>query len=141
MPDAAPAGLSRAVDPSRAQDQPLSAADEIAGMFKPGRTVEAGDAQASFDAAMLDSTVAPVRPLAKSASGFNDPLFFRRTIIPVLLTFGVILLGWATLLLTCDQSNALADLFPSWTPFTMLGAAVVFLALGVVNILSIKNGR
>jgi hypothetical protein len=140
-PDVAPAGTDRAVDPSRIEEQPLSAADEIAGMFRPGRPAEAGDSQASFDPAMMAPAAPPAHPVTKPASGFDDPLFFRKTIIPILLTFGVIFLGWGTLLLTSDQSNALADLFPGWTPFALLGAALVFLALAVFNILSIKNAK
>jgi hypothetical protein len=140
-PDIAPAEISRAADPSRPGDQPLSAADEIAGMFRPGRPAEAGDSQASFDPAMLDPAVPPIHPMMKRASGFDDPLFFRRTIIPILLTFGVILLGWGMLLLMSGQSNALADLFPGWTPFALLGAALVFLALAIFNILSIKRTK
>jgi hypothetical protein len=140
-PDIAPAGASRAADPSRTEDRPLSAADEIAGMFKPGRPAEAGDSQASFDPAMMAPAAPPAHALIKPVSGFDDPLFFRKTIIPILLTFGVILLCWGILLLTCDQSNALADLFPGWTPFAMLGAALVFLALAIFNILSIKRSK
>jgi hypothetical protein len=140
-PDVAPAGLGRATDPSRTDDQPLSAADEIAGMFKPGRPAEAGDSQASFDPAMLDPGTPPSRPLTKPAGGFDDPLFFRKTFIPILLTFGIILLGWGTLLLTSGQDNALADLFPGWTPYAMFGSALVFLGLGAFNILSIKNAK
>ncbi len=110
-------------------------------MFRPGRSAEAADSQASFDLAMLAPTAPPVYPMTKRASGLDDPLFFRRTIIPILLTFGVVLLGWGMLLLTSGQSNAMADLFPAWTPFALLGAALVFLALAIFNILSIKRSK
>jgi hypothetical protein len=119
----------------------LSAADEIAGMLSPGRAQEAADAQAGFDASMLEPSAPQSQSAPKPTSRFHDPLFFRRTIIPILLTLGAILFGWAVLLLTTDQNNALADLFPAWTPFAMLGAGLVFFALAFFNILSIKNAK
>jgi hypothetical protein len=74
-------------------------------------------------------------------SGSNNPLRFRRTVIPILLTLAAILIGWGILLITSGQNNALADLFPNWTPLALFGFALVFLALGLLNMLSIRNKR
>ena len=134
-----PAEINRAADPSLTSDQPLSAAEEIAGMFNPGRIAEAHDAQTSFDPSMMNPSPPPAKQLPTRSSGFDDPLFFRKTIIPILLTFGVILLGWGILLLTSGQNNALADLFPSWTPFALFGSSFIFFSLATFNMLSIKK--
>jgi len=150
IPSSAPAPRLRPSAPREAaiiQEQaapnaaPLSAADEIAGMFSPNRSPESADAQASFDSRSLSAS-APIGFSQKNKSGgVSDPFFFRRTIIPILLTIGIIMAGWATLLITCGQNNALADLFPGWTPIALLIFALIFLALAAFNILSIKNAK
>ena len=130
--EARPAAFS-----SRSASPPLSEADEIAGMLAPGRAREA-DLQAPFNPATMASQFPGPR---KPVSGQRDPWFFRRTIIPILLTFGVILWVWGILLVTSGQNNALADLFPSWTPFVLFGMAAVFFVLGIANIMSLKNAK
>ncbi len=63
----------------------------------------------------------------------------RRTIIPILLTGGVILAGAGVLLLFGGEDNALSDLFPGWVPIMFCVLAFVCLGLGVLNMLAVKN--
>jgi hypothetical protein len=126
---------SEAIAP-RPSDRPLSAADEIAGMFTPSRAAGAAEATASFDASTLGARHSIAR---KRAAPANDPWFFRRTIVPILLTLGAVFAAWGLLLLTCGRDNALADLFPAWTPIVFFVCAIIFFALGVANALSLKN--
>jgi hypothetical protein len=128
-------------DGTHVGETPLSAADEIAGMFSSGPVSEAADVQASFDSRqMLSAAASPAAAMRpKVSAGINDPFFFRKTTIPIHLTLGVVLAGWGILLITCGQDNALADLFPGWTPMVLFGFAAVFLILGAFNILSMKN--
>jgi len=123
---------------------PLSTADEIAGMFSSSAVREAADVQASFDSRqVLSANVSPaaLASRTKVAKGFADPLFFRKTTIPILLTLGVVLAGWGILLVTSGQDNALADLFPAWTPTALFSFAAIFLLLASFNILSVKNAQ
>src|SRR5208337_903146 len=94
-----------------------SAADEIASMFSDG------------EASLVSSTVgggATTSPGSK-ARRRHSPLFIRKTSIPILLTFGIVLAGGGFLLLCGGQDNALADLFPGWTPIALFVLASIFL--------------
>lgn len=75
----------------------------------------------------------------KRGAPAGDPLHVRRTLIPILLTIGIILAAAGVLLLVDSQDNALADLFPQWAPIAMLVLAGLSLALGALNILSVKH--
>lgn len=108
-------------------------------MFAPGHAVESADEQMSFDASTLDRAAPSVPSRAKPRAALDDPMFFRRTIIPILMTFGVVLLFWGFLLITSGQYNALPDLLPAWSPYALFGAGAVFLVLAIINILSMKR--
>jgi hypothetical protein len=136
----APAEITRAPDPLP-PGQPLSAAEEIAGMLAPGRTFESADDQASFDPSLLLPNSSPAPKRSKPPGAFADPLFFRKTAIPVLMTFGVILLFWGFLLITSGEDNALPILFPYWTPFALFAFGALFLILAIINILSLKSAE
>jgi hypothetical protein len=79
------------------------------------------------------------RPHSKVATA--DPLYLRRTTIPILLTLGVILAGAGVLLLFGGENNALPDLFPSWVPIVFCVLASICLGLAVLNMLSVKNAK
>jgi hypothetical protein len=68
-----------------------------------------------------------------------DPLHLRRTVIPILLTAGVIFAAAAAMLTIDFQDNALADLFPKWAPIGLLVLAGISLALAALNMLSVRN--
>jgi hypothetical protein len=81
----------------------------------------------------------PTAAGAKIRAAAHDPFFIRKTMIPILLTFGVILAGWAALILTAGEDNALGDMFPRWTPIALLALAAIFVLLAVFNMLALKN--
>jgi hypothetical protein len=152
-PSAAPAPRLRPTAPREAamvpgisapEGPPLSAADEIAGMFSSSGVREAADVQMSFDSRQVlgaGTFPAATASAKKIGKGFADPLFFRRTTIPILLTLSVVLAGWGILLVTSGQDNALPDLFPAWTPLALFSFAAIFLLLASFNILSVKNAK
>ncbi len=111
----------------------MSSADQIAGMLSSGETSQ--PAEPGFDYSALKSTA----PLAKKTRAGEDPEYFRKTIIPILLTFGVVLGGWGALILFSGEDNAMGDLFPRWTPVALFIVAGIFLVLGVLNALDVKR--
>ncbi len=130
-PSAAPPPRLRPTTPSAAGRESAEsgdAADEIAQMFSGG---EASLISSGFGGG---AATAP----GNKARQRDDPLFIRRTLIPILLTFGVILAGGGVLLLCSGQDNALADLFPGWTPIALFVLAAIFLILGGLNMLSMR---
>jgi hypothetical protein len=128
-PDAPPMSTGGILPRSR---PPLSPADEIAAMLAPGQTTESNDLSAfTPTSAELAAISRPITP--------DNRFFFRRTAIPILLTFGLILIGWGILLITAGQYNALLDLFPKWTAAALFIGGLFFFALAAVNILSLKH--
>jgi hypothetical protein len=65
-------------------------------------------------------------------------LEFRRTLIPILFTSGVLMLGFASLKLVADPDSSLVAV-PIWVPALLVCGGVIFLALGVVNMFSVKQ--
>ncbi len=105
-------------------EPPATAADEIAGMYAGG--------QAAF--------VSPApHPASHHTPLHDDPLFLRKTLIPILLTLTVILAGFGALLILTGPDNALPDLFPTWMPLALFVLAIMFLILAAINIWSIKK--
>jgi len=138
-PSAAPAPRLRPSVPPTASDigpagasaASGDAADEIAQMFSGG---EASLVSSGFGGGAATS-------LGNISRHRDDPLFIRKTLIPILLTFGITLAGGGFLLLCGSEDNALADLFPAWTPIALFVLAAIFLILAALNALSIKSGR
>jgi len=71
----------------------------------------------------------------------DDPLFLRKTLIPILLTLTLILAGFGALLIFSGPDNALPDLFPAWMPLALFILAALFLILATINILSLRKYR
>jgi hypothetical protein len=69
----------------------------------------------------------------------RDPLFLRRTLIPILLTGGLILAAFGAYLRLWRRDDALADLLPSWAPIAFIGLAVLFLGVGILNVLWVRH--
>ena len=86
--------------------------------------------QTAWDAARAEdaAVIAPQPPVSALglpryiASRQRDPLRVRRTVIPILLTAGLLLAGAGTYLRVAGTSDTLSDLLPPW-------AALVFIAL------------
>lgn len=127
----APPMAANDIGPARESAAPGDAADEIAQMFSGG---EASLVSSGFGSGAATST-------GNKPRRRDDPLFIRKTLIPILLTFGIILAGGGILLLYGGEDNALAELFPAWTPIALFVLASIFLILGGLNMLSIKLGR
>jgi hypothetical protein len=119
-------------------DAEVAATQEIADALSQERWTEGRDT-------VEGSAAAPAGGEAISRPRYHgdreDPLFIRRTVIPILLTCGVILAGWGAMLLFGGEDNAMSELFPSWAPIMFFVLASVFLALGALNILAVRNAE
>jgi hypothetical protein len=86
---------------------------------------------------------APTKPSnavaeARAKAARQKNLNFRKTLIPILLTSGVILIGFASLKFMAGSDSMLTDM-PIWIPVILLLLAAMFLSLAAVNMLSVKN--
>lgn len=118
----------------------ISATQEIAEALTSAHRSEAAHVVPRTTQPAPSSAHAPAaraQPGARTA----DPLFVRRTIIPILLTGGVILAGAGALLLFDGEDNALADLFPGWVPIMFCVLASICLGFALLNMLSVKNAK
>jgi len=101
----------------------------------------------AWDAARAEdaSVIAPSPPvsalgLQRSASARGrDPLFLRRTLIPILLTAGLILAAFGVYLHLAGHDDALGDLLPSWAPMVFTGLGVLFMGVGILNALWVRQ--
>jgi hypothetical protein len=101
----------------------------------------------AWDAARAEdaSVIAPAPPV--SALGLQhvapsrqaDPLAARRTLIPILLTAGALLIGIGTYLHIFKADDAVADLLAPWAPLVFIALGVLSAALGIVNVFSVRN--
>jgi hypothetical protein len=123
--------------------EPLSPADELAGMLEASRASAA--APVGFERMALTTapghlgTTPAALPRGSHPHGSHDPFFFRKTIIPISLSCALVLAIWAGLLLTAGQFNALPDLFPHWTSLALLAGAALFAIIGVANAFSLRR--
>jgi hypothetical protein len=63
---------------------------------------------------------------------------FRRTMIPILLTTGVLLLVFASMKFVLGADSPLSDL-PMWLPVMLILTSLALLATAVLNMLSVKS--
>jgi len=85
-----------------------------------------------------DATVFAPRPVAIHRAAVYQTLEFRRTLIPVLLTCGVVLIAFASARHLLGQDSPLNDL-PPWLAPVLFLTGTVLLALAVLNMLSVKR--
>jgi hypothetical protein len=121
-------------------DAETSATQEIAEALSSPQGREAARATGPSTKAAPSDARAPITRANQRAGG-ADPLVFRRTIIPILLTGGVILAGAGALLMFGDEDNALSDLFPGWVPMMFCVLALICLGFGVLNMLAVRNAK
>ncbi|HEY1922946.1 MAG TPA: hypothetical protein VGG44_09380 [Tepidisphaeraceae bacterium] len=118
----------------------ISATQEIAEAISNAQRIEPARAVPNPARSTPTSARAPIsrpRPGVRMA----DPLFIRRTTIPILLTLGVILAGAAALLLFGGEDNALPDLFPGWVPIVFCVLAAICAGVALLNMLSVKTAK
>ena len=65
-------------------------------------------------------------------------LEYRRTLIPILLTTGTLLLIFGVLKFLAGPDSQLANL-PGWAPLVLLGVGAFLLVLAAINMLSVKQ--
>jgi hypothetical protein len=75
---------------------------------------------------------------ARAAIAKKKSLEYRRTLIPILLTSGLLLLGFGVLKFVAGGDSTL-QYIPSWIPIALLCAGVLLLALAGVNMMSVKQ--
>ncbi|MGD0461959.1 MAG: hypothetical protein ABSB74_05685 [Tepidisphaeraceae bacterium] len=130
-----PGALSQ---PPLLSDAEISATQEIADAMSNGQPLEEPEVIGNNPETAPSAPGAPMAQAHLHTSS-ADTLSVRRTIIPILLTGGVILAGAGALLLFGGEDNALSDLFPSWVPIMFYLLASIFLGFGVLNMLAVKN--
>ena len=77
-------------------------------------------------------------PTAAAAKTSPTRLSLRRTLIPILLTCGIILLVLGTMPFFLSEENPLSQL-PHWMSYSLWALGMFLLALGVVNMLAVKH--
>jgi uncharacterized membrane protein YidH (DUF202 family) len=69
----------------------------------------------------------------------QDPLFFRRTAIPILLTTGVVLCAAGAFILAAGPDSAIQDVAQKPAAIVLLVLGAILIALGVLNMLSVRH--
>jgi hypothetical protein len=102
-------------------------------------------AEAADDAAFADFTsAASTTPAAPSASASrirkraSRASGLRRTLIPILLTTGVMTIVTGAMRWLVDEAAPLARI-PPWTAIAAVVMGVVLIALAVMNMLQVRN--
>jgi hypothetical protein len=99
------------------------------------------------DDAVLIPELAPERLASASRYGAARPtsraggtrsLFFRRTMIPILLTCGLIFPALAAMWFTSDHDHVVRRTGP-WLPVALVALGAVFLLLAVINMAQVKH--
>ena len=108
-------------------DEPLEEVDEILMTPAPGE--ETGKSASRI-----------FSPIRQNRPPLYQTMKFRQTIIPVLLTCGVLTLATSSLKFAAGPDSIFSDL-PLWLPITLLLAGVVLLLLAVLNMLAVKHAR
>ena len=83
---------------------------------------------------------APAQPNRSAAAGLTRSVRFRQTIIPVLLTTGVLLLMTTVLKYTVNPDAPLAAM-PGWTATLLAAAGAALLAVAALNIVQMRHRR
>src|SRR5262245_41296130 len=78
------------------------------------------------------------RPAPPPRSPLLRSMFLRRTLIPIMLTAGIMFPTLGLLWFTTDTTSPFRRA-GDWVPFTLIGAGMVLLLLGLVNALHVKH--
>ena len=79
----------------------------------------------------------PPKPSQNSQK--QDPLFFRRTAIPILLTAGVVLCIAGAIIRAAGPDSAIQDVAQKPAAVVLLVLGAILIALGVLNMLSVRH--
>jgi hypothetical protein len=115
---------------------PATPADQLGSQLAEETIVDDEDDDVSVPAFEADPH-AP-RPAALQRAAVYQTLEFRRTLIPVLLTCGMLLIVFSSARHLLGQDSPLNDL-PPWLAPLLLLTGTVLLVLAVLNMLSVKR--
>jgi hypothetical protein len=86
------------------------------------------------------ASIASSRRLAQPTSSPTSPtLFFRRTMIPILLTCGTIFAALAAIWLRLDPDSPPRAGTGAWLPLTFAAIALTLLAFAVLNMMQVRH--
>ncbi len=111
-------------------------ADQLGSQLS-DETIVADDDDAVMVPAFEADPLAP-RPVAIQRAAVYQTLEFRRTLIPVLLTCGMVLIVFSFGRHLLGQDSPLNDL-PTWLAPVLLLTGTILLVLAVLNMLSVKR--
>jgi hypothetical protein len=130
----------RAAAPAEFDPPPMPAIPQRTQFVTPAEAVEqivdGDDDESSMPAPEADVFV-PRHHAARRAAVYQT-LEFRRTLIPVLLTCGALLIAFASARHLVGPDSPLADL-PPWLAPVLILSGTVLLALAGLNMLSVKS--
>ena len=147
VPDAQASPPARKVRPAAPSIRPATVPVE------PGQGEVAGDQSTALSGDVIDDDDSVIVPApdpsvfeyrTKTAAQAREKVAraknmqFFRTLIPILLTCGVLLLVFASLKFTSGADSMLSDL-PIWIPAVLVVMAIVLLSLAVMLMLVVKN--
>ena len=115
-------------------------------------TVDLGTQEPTEQSVILDDDDAVIVPAPDAAvfaprhtgrgsyrrSALYQTIEFRRTIIPILLTCGVLTIAFGMLKYALGEDSPLSEL-PSWLPVVLFITGALLLALAVTNMLSVRH--
>jgi hypothetical protein len=90
------------------------------------------------DAAVFAPKHHPRPQRRASHAAIYQTIEFRRTIIPVLLTCGVLTIAFGTLKYVLGPDSALAEL-PTWLPVLLFVTGALLLGFAAMNMLSVRH--
>jgi hypothetical protein len=134
------------LDPTRPVFPPSAIGSGGAVQVDPPEIVTTEEPADQANDVVTDVPVDEIPPLTASPmSTFTHPrpplyqtMKFRRTIIPILLTCGVLTLAFSSLKFVLGPDSIFSDL-PIWLPITLFTAGIVLLFLAVLNMLAVKH--
>ena len=156
-PSASPPVTGAGAPPKRAAAPTLQAPTSAVQNFTssaPATSLEDGDHAPDSDGQIIDDDDAMNIPAPDASvfarksrqapaprprsSAIYQTIEFRRTMIPVLLTTGLIMIVFAIAKFSMSEDSPLGAL-PAWLPVVLLGTGAVIFILAVFNMLSVKS--
>jgi hypothetical protein len=109
---------------------------------EPAEQPATGDEEAMPEVEMGELSIPAPSPRSPQVMSPRVPLYqtmqFRQTIIPILLTCGVLTLVLASLKAAMGTDSVFSDL-PGWVPIALFVAGLVLLFLAIINMFAVKG--